>query len=86
MSADQVQAFLKKVTEASFRAAFEAAATAAAKRKVLDAAGLTLSVTEAEAALQGERELADEDLDKVAGGDAGVVRYPPPPTPPPTGG
>ncbi len=85
MSADQVQAFLKKAAEAGFRAALEAAATPEAKRKVLDAAGLTISVAAAEAALKGERELADEDLDKVAGGDAGVVRYPPPP-PPPDGG
>ena len=85
MSADQVQAFLKMAADAKFRAAFEVATTEEAKRQVLDKAGLTIGVAEAEAALQGERELADEDLDKVAGGDAGVIRYPPPPPPTPGG-
>ena len=83
MSAEQVQAFLKMASDANFRAAFNAATTAETRRQVLDKAGLTISVEEAEATLKGERELADQDLDKVAGGDAGVIRYPYPPPPQP---
>jgi hypothetical protein len=62
----------------TFRTAFEAAATPEARRHALAKVGLTIHVEEAEAALKGERELTDEDLAKVAGGDAGVIRYPRP--------
>ena len=80
MSQEQVQAFLKVAEDANFRAAFEAANTTQAKRQLLDKAGLTISVDEALAALATADELADEDLNKVAGGDAGIIRYPYPPT------
>jgi predicted ribosomally synthesized peptide with nif11-like leader len=70
------QAFLKKMTDDGFRTAFESAATPEAKAKVLAEAGLALSVEQAEAALAGEA-LSDDDLEKVSGGGAGVVRYPP---------
>jgi predicted ribosomally synthesized peptide with nif11-like leader len=83
MSAAQVQAFLKMAEDADFLAAFQAASTPEAKREVLTGAGLDIALEEAEAALQGERELDDLELDKVAGGDAGVIRYPPPLPPPP---
>ena len=83
MSAEQVQAFLKKAENADFRAAFQTAPTPEAKREALTQAGLDIGLEEAEAAIQGERELDDLELDKVAGGDAGVIRYPYPPPPPP---
>ena len=80
MSAEQVRAFLKLLEGAEFRAAFEAAATPEAKRKLLTQAGLDIPLEEAEAALKGERELAEQELDKVAGGYSA-----PPPEPPPDG-
>lgn len=70
--------FLEKMTDATFQAAFTGAGTPAAKAKVLADAGLALSVEEAEAALAGQ-ELCDEELDQVAGGGAGIIRYPPTP-------
>ncbi len=73
-----VAMFLEKMTDAKFQAAFTSAATPAAKAKVLADAGLALSVEEAAAALVGQ-ELSDADLDQVAGGDAGIIRYPPAP-------
>lgn len=79
MSQEQVQAFLKVAEDANFRTAFEAATTQA-KRQLLDKAGLAISVEEALTALATTDELAEEDLNKVAGGDAGVIRYPYPPT------
>ena len=79
MSAEQVKAFLKLAENPAFRAAFEAALTPEARQQLLQKAGLDIPVAEAEAALKGERELTDQDLDKVAGGDAGIIRYPPPP-------
>jgi len=81
MSAEQVAAFLKHMADADFRTSFEAATTLDAKRLVLDKAGLTISVEDAEAALKGEGELDEQDLDQVTGGDAGVVRFPYPPPP-----
>jgi predicted ribosomally synthesized peptide with nif11-like leader len=77
MSAEQVQAFLKWIEDAKLRAAFQAA-TPEARRAMLIKAKLDIPLKEAEAALKGERELADQELDKVAGGD-GIVRPPPPP-------
>jgi len=77
MSAEQVQAFLKWIEDAKVRADFKAAAPEA-RRAMLAKAGLGISLEEAEAALKGERELAEQELDKVAGGD-GIVRPPPPP-------
>ncbi len=79
MSAEQVQAFLKLVQDAQFRASFEAA-SAEARRALLSQAGLNIPLEEAEALLAGERELTDQDLDKVAGGDIGFIVPPPPPT------
>jgi predicted ribosomally synthesized peptide with nif11-like leader len=79
MSTEQVQAFLKAAENANFRTAFETA-TDQVKRQMLNEAGLDISVEEALAALATADELADEDLNKVAGGDAGVIRYPYPPT------
>ena len=73
-----VNAFLEKMADPAFRAAFTGAATPDAKAQVLAEAGLALSVEQAEAAWAGQ-ELSDEDLDQVAGGGAGVIRYPPPP-------
>jgi predicted ribosomally synthesized peptide with nif11-like leader len=73
-----VAMFLEKMTDATFKAAFTGAATPAAKAQVLAGAGLALSVEEAEAAWAGQ-ELSDEELDQVAGGDAGIIRYPPSP-------
>jgi bacteriocin-like protein len=35
-------------------------------------------VEQAEAAWAGQ-ELSDEELDQIAGGDAGIIRYPPAP-------
>jgi len=78
MSAEQVQAFLKLLEDAKFKAAFQAA-TAEARRAMLTKAGLKLKLEEAEAALKGEGELDEEDLDKVAGGDIGFIVPPPPP-------
>jgi len=69
-----VEAFLNKMEDGAFRAAFEGAGTPEAKEGVLAGAGLDISVEEAEAAWGG---LSDEELDQVAGGDAGVIRYPP---------
>ena len=80
MSAEQVKAFLKLLEDANFRAAFEAAAPEA-RRAMLTKAGLAIPLEEAEAALKGERELGEQELDKVAGGD-GIVRPPPPPEAP----
>ncbi len=77
MSAEQVQAFLKLLEDNKFQAAFQAG-TPEARRALLVKAGLNIPLEEAEAALKGERELAEEELDKVAGGD-GIVRPPPPP-------
>jgi predicted ribosomally synthesized peptide with nif11-like leader len=71
----QVQAFLKKMEEDKFRTAFEGAATPEAKKGILAKAGLDISVEAALEALAGE--LGDEDLEAVAGGGAGVIRYPP---------
>jgi predicted ribosomally synthesized peptide with nif11-like leader len=66
------------MADPAFRAAFTGAASPDAKAQVLAEAGLSLSVEQAEAAWAGQ-ELSDEDLDQVSGGDAGIVRYPPPP-------
>lgn len=71
-----LELFLEKMTDPEFQAAFTGAETPEAKAAVLAKAGLTLSVAEAEAALVGQ-ELSDEDLDQVAGGGAGIIRYPP---------
>jgi predicted ribosomally synthesized peptide with nif11-like leader len=79
MSAEQVQAFLKMLEDQKFRAAFQAA-TPEARRAMLIKAGLDIPLEQALAAMKGERELAEEELDKVAGGD-GIVRPPPPPIP-----
>ena len=81
MSAEQVQAFLKLLEDEKFRAGFQAA-TPEARRAMLIQAGLDIPLEEAEAALKGERELADQELDKVAGGDIGFVVPPPPPPAP----
>ena len=67
MSAEQVQAFLKLFEDDQFRAGFEAA-TPEARRAMLIQAGLNIPLEEAEAALKGERELGEQELDKVAGG------------------
>jgi predicted ribosomally synthesized peptide with nif11-like leader len=73
----KVQMFFKKLKEdENFRAAFESAATTEAKAKVLAEAGLDISVKVALEAVTGQ-ELSDEDLDAVAGGGAGIIRYPP---------
>lgn len=72
----EVTLFLEKMGVPEFRAAFAGAATPEAKAAVLVGAGLALSVADAEAALAGQ-ELSDEDLDQVAGGGAGIIRYPP---------
>jgi predicted ribosomally synthesized peptide with nif11-like leader len=77
MSAEQVKAFLKWIEDAKLRAAFQAAKPEA-QRAMLKKAGLDISLEQALAAMKGERELADQELDKVAGGD-GIVRPPPPP-------
>ncbi|MDX9953763.1 MAG: Nif11-like leader peptide family RiPP precursor [Anaerolineae bacterium] len=71
-----IELFLEKMTDPEFQAAFVGAESLEAKAAVLAQAGLTLSVAEAEAALVGQ-ELSDEDLDQVAGGGAGIIRYPP---------
>ncbi len=80
MSAEQIKAFLKMLEDGQFRAAFEAA-TPEARRTLLTKAGLAISLDQAEAALKGERELSEQELDKVAGGDAGIVNWPGPPPP-----
>jgi predicted ribosomally synthesized peptide with nif11-like leader len=80
MSEKQVKAFLKWIADAKHRASFEAAKPDD-RRAMLKKAKLDITLKEAEAALKGvkgERELADQELDKVAGGD-GIVRPPPPP-------
>ena len=84
MSANQVQALLKMAEDENFRARFEAG-SAEARRAILAQAGLDIPLEEAKAALKGERELSEQDLDQVAGGDAGIIRLPPPPPPPPGG-
>ena len=82
MSAEQVKAFLKMLEDAKFRAAFQAA-TPEARQVLLTKAGLDIPLQEAEAALKGEGELSEQELDKVAGGDAGIINWPAPPPPPP---
>ena len=77
MSAEQVKAFLKLLEDANFRAAFEAAAPEA-RRAMLTKAGLAIPLEKAEAALKGERELAEQELDKVAGGYSAPRPEPPP--------
>ena len=84
MSAEHVQALLQLAETADFRAKFDAALPEE-RRAILAQAGLNLSLAEAEAALAGERELGEAELDQIAGGDAGVIRLPPPPPPPPGG-
>ena len=83
MSENQVQAFMKWIADPKLLAAFQAAAPEA-QREMLKKAGLDLPLEQALAALKGERELAEQELDKVAGGDIGFVVPPPPPegTPP----
>jgi len=76
---EKVQAFLKKLEDEEFRAAFENAATLEAKAQVLAEAGLNISAKAALEAVTGQ-ELSDEDLDAIAGGGAGVIRYPPSPS------
>ena len=78
MSAEQVKAFLKLLEDVKFKAAFEAA-TAEGRRALLAKAGLAIPLEEAEAALKGERELAEQELDKVAGGVIAAPRWSPPP-------
>jgi predicted ribosomally synthesized peptide with nif11-like leader len=78
MSAEQVKAFLKLLEDANFRAAFEAAAPEA-RRALLTKAGLAIPLEKAEAALKGERELAEQELDKVAGGVIAAPPLEPPP-------
>ena len=78
MNADQVQAFRKLTEDDDFRSSFLAAPTPEAKREVLDAAGLDIAVTDAEALLAEEGELTDEELEQAAGGDIGIVRFPAP--------
>jgi hypothetical protein len=68
------EAFLKKMEDDNFRAAFEDAETAEEKETILTEAGLDISVEEAKAALG---ELSEEALDAIAGSGAGVIRYPP---------
>ena len=80
MNEKTVQAFLDMAQDNAFRASFEAASPEA-RREMLAKAKLDISLEEAEAALAGEWELGDQDLDQVAGGDAGVVRYGPPTNP-----
>ncbi|MBN1179985.1 MAG: Nif11-like leader peptide family RiPP precursor [Anaerolineae bacterium] len=71
-----VNEFLEKMADPAFQAAFIGAASPEAKAQVLAGAGLALSVAEAEAAWAGQ-ELSDDDLDQIAGGGVGVIRYPP---------
>jgi len=59
--------FAAKLTDAAFRAAFEAA-DAAGRQKLLAEAGLHLPLAEAEAILSGE--LSEADLEMAAGGMA----------------
>ena len=78
MSTEQVQAFLKWIADAKLRAGFEAAAPEA-QRAMLTKAGLAIPLEQALAALKGEGELSEQELGKVAGGDAGIIGWPPPP-------
>jgi len=78
MSENKVQAFLKWIADPKLLAAFQAAAPEA-QRAMLIKAGLDIPLEEAEAALKGERELAEQELDKAAGGGIGFIVPPPPP-------
>ena len=78
MTAEQVKAFLKMLEDAKFKAAFQAAMPEA-RQVLLTKAGLDILLQEAEAALKGEGELSEQELGKVAGGDAGIISWPPPP-------
>ena len=78
MNAEHVQAFLQMAGDATFRQGFTGAGTPEAKRAFLDAAGLTLTVDEAESALAGEGELTDEELDQAAGAGIGIIVFPNP--------
>ena len=71
-----INAFLEKMADPAFQTAFTTATSSEAKAEVLANAGLSLSVEQAEAAWGGQ-ELSDDDLDQVAGGTGGVIRYPP---------
>ncbi len=75
--ATNAQLFLNKLQDPAFRAAFEAA-DAAGRQRLLDQAGLLISLKEAEtifADLSGE--LSEADLEKAAGGDYGIILPPP---------
>ena len=78
MSVDQMQAVQKLAEDERFRAKF-ATASPDERRTLLTQAGLDIPLAEAEAVLTGERELAEMELDEIAGGGAGVIRFPPPP-------
>ena len=84
MNVEQEQALQKLAADATFQTKF-AAASSDERRALLAQAGLNVPLEEAEAVLTGERELAESELEEVAGGDAGIIRLPPPPPPPPEG-
>jgi hypothetical protein len=73
------QQFLARLEDPAFRAAFEVASTQE-RQNLLTKAGLLISLKEAEAIFQDVAgELSLEDLEKAAGGDAGIILPPPEP-------
>ena len=69
--------FMTRLEDQAFKAAFESA-EADGRQKLLEQAGLGLSLAEAEAILANlSSELGEDDLQSVAGGNAGVILPPP---------
>jgi hypothetical protein len=74
--ATQAQLFTAKLEDAAFAVAFEAA-SATERQKLLDKAGLQIPLKEAEAIFaEMDGSLSEEDLERAAGGDAGITRPP----------
>lgn len=74
--ATHAQLFTAKLEDAAFAAAFEGALSAE-RQKLLDKAGLKISLQEAEAIFTELAEsLSEDELEKAAGGDAGIIRPP----------
>jgi hypothetical protein len=70
------QLFIEKLEDAAFAIAFEAASTPE-RQKLLDKAGLQIPLKEAEAIFAEMSEsLSEDELERAAGGDAGITRPP----------
>ena len=74
MTTQNAQLFIAKLKDQAFQDTF-GAATAAGRQELLNKAGLTIPLAEAEALYQETTgEIGDEDLGKAVGGGAGIYR------------